>query len=181
MKRLKAEKTGSYKLTGHDIRGYMTVRDLDYDPDLANALGRMIVAWSGADGALIDLFCRMTSTTWPMASRAYYRIPTFDSRIQMLTAMLAEWQTPDYRPKAICLALLRLRKLARARNAWVHNRWARDVENSASVIFDYRAKPDTKERTRSVKPSDVINHLDAVHRRTDALLALLKDPHTRSS
>jgi hypothetical protein len=72
---------------------YFSIRDLTHDPKLALALGNMVVAWADAERALIRVFGRIAKIDYKLAVAAYYRIPTFESRVKVIRAMLDESKT----------------------------------------------------------------------------------------
>jgi hypothetical protein len=146
------------------------IRDLKHDPKLAEALGHMVVVWSNVDQALVNLLHKMTTCSRPMASAAYYRIPTFESRIKVLLAVLREWKTETYDKEAIGRAVAKLSRLSKTRNGWVHGTWVKRNLTNHTFIFDYRAEAGGPNRRKPIKASDVTNHVEAVQRQVMNLL-----------
>jgi hypothetical protein len=152
---------------------YGGLRDLTHDRELAGRLGDMVIAWSNAENALVNVFHIITNVSWAMAAAGYYRIPSFEARTKTMRAMLCEWNTDVYNPGAIHRAVLKLNALSKFRNDLVHGNWAQAQGSGETVIFDYRELPDAAKRCRPVKAVDIKNHVEAVHLRTDQLLALV--------
>jgi hypothetical protein len=152
---------------------YSGLRDLNHDRELAATLGDMVIAWSNAENALVNVFYKITNVSWAMAAAGYYRIPSFEARTKTIRAMLCEWNTEVYDPGAIYRAVLKLNSLSKFRNDLVHGSWAQAYGSGETVIFDYRERPDAAKRYRPVKSADIKNHVEAVHRRTDQLSALM--------
>lgn len=145
------------------------LRDLKHDRELAAALGDMVIAWSNAEQALVQVFHKLTNTSHAMATAAYYRIPTFEARTKTIRAMLSEWETDQYDPAEIQRAILKLNGLARTRNNWVHSTWLWQNGSGGTYICDYREEKDDPKRMRPVKAADVANHVEAVQLRAQAI------------
>lgn len=155
---------------------YMSIRDLTHDPKLALALGNMVVAWADAERALISVFAHISKLDYMMAIRAYYRIPTLESRVKVIRALLEESKVAKKRRLAMETELARLNRLAATRNQWIHNSWCAGPgimsgpsANAPTVIFNYREPPDSDKRRRSIKAADVRNHVRALHRCSEEL------------
>jgi hypothetical protein len=150
------------------------LRDLKHDPELANALGNMVVIWSNAEQALMNLLHKMTGTPHPMATAAYYKIPTFEARVKALRAMICEWETEKFDRKAIDKTVLKLNYLSQTRNRFVH--WTYLVQNGSGETFlcNYRKASGDPDRIIPINAANVRNHVEAVERRTVTLWTLLE-------
>ena len=150
---------------------YTSLRDLKHDPELATALGNMVVAWAHAESTLLLTLARVTGASAHMAQAGYYRIPTFESRTKFILGLMAEWHPPpaDFSREKIIKAVEKLSKLASARNGWVHGDWCVAADKSHTVIFDHRADSESPHRRRPVKAADVRNHNEAVLKRAEEL------------
>ncbi len=151
--------------------------NLDHDTDLAEALGNMVVAWARAETALVDTYVAVLHSHFNLAMVAYYRIPTFEARIKVLMAMLAQWDDKFYNPADIKTAVSKLAKLARTRNKWIHGCYGVNLEGTKTVVYDFRAEPNTPERRKPIKAADVQQHVEAVRRRTHDINSLIRS-HT---
>jgi hypothetical protein len=155
--------------------------DLRAHTELAQALGSMIVAWSSAERALLDAL-QLVSGLSPIAAHTmYFRMPTFETRVKVIQAMLEQWLPPDPREddpaKATGLSrdsieefrvmiardIAKLSKLSITRNGWVHASWTCSIRDGSVAVLDYREKLDSPKRRRPIKAEDVMNHIQAVH------------------
>lgn len=152
------------------------LRNLNHDPELAKALGDMVVVWSNAEQSLVNVLHRMSSLPYPMAVAAYYKIPTFEARVKVIRAMLCEWKTDKYDIKAIDRAVLKLNVLARTRNKYVHRTWLIRNLSSETYLCNYRTETEDPDRMELVNVSVVRNHVSAVERRAIALWQITEKP-----
>lgn len=155
---------------------YQDINNLDHDPKLAEALGEMVVAWSRAETALVNIFACIANINFDMATMACFRIPTFEARTKVIQAMLSQWKPTKYDPHEIEEAVRKLGKLAKTRNHWIHSLWCVDASRSETFVFDFRAPEDAPRRCKPVKAADVQNHVNAVKRRTANLEHLVPYP-----
>jgi hypothetical protein len=144
-----------------------------HDRELASSLGDMVVAWSAAEYALINVFGIVTSTPWAMASVGYYQIPTFESRTKVLRGMLGKWETDRWPTVAISTEIEGLNRLGKTRNHWIHAYWVKRLMLPEVFTFDMRAEP---REPIPVKAADIRNHVAAVHRRNRSLHDLIRVP-----
>lgn len=100
------------------------IDNLDRDPELAMALGNMVVAWASAETAMAIALSTISGMTPNMALLGYYRIPTFEARNKYILSLMAEWHGKGFDKEGIRCRLEKLRKLASTRNHWVHNIWS---------------------------------------------------------
>jgi hypothetical protein len=159
---------------------YVSIDSLNHDVPLAQALGHMVVAWSSAERALQFVMVQVLGIHISMASTAYYRIPTFESRVKFLRAILSEWKTKQYDPVSISTAIDKLSKLAQTRNHWIHCSWIKTFpRGEVTMIVDHREETTSPKRLKPVKAADIMNHVQAVQRRTLAILNLVPAPPLR--
>ena len=153
------------------------IDNLDHDPKLAHAFGQMVVAWAHAETLLVNVFAAATGNDHNRVIAAYYRIPTFESRVKVIRAFLAEWETQEFDRDEIARAVDRLSRLSKTRNGWVHGVWCLTHSKRETVILDYRAQDGTEDISRPVKAADVLNHVAAVRLRTKELTDLIPLPY----
>lgn len=156
------------------MAGYYDISNLDHAPELASALGNLVVAWANAEVALAFAFAAACGINANLAHFGYYRIPTFEARTKVIRAMLLECKSTKYDTEAIFKAVTKLNGLAKARNDWIHGIWSLDRDTNQTVTFDFRAQ-EHKGRVKPVKAADVLNHVEAVRARTKELRDLLPD------
>lgn len=152
---------------------FIFIDDLRNYPELAQALGDMVVAWSNAERAILDTLQEALGISSQAAHAMYFRIPTFESRVKVLQAILAQWK-PDYSsdpevvcpqdPKELSHIVGKLSRLSVTRNGWIHGRWAFSTRNGSLAIIDYREEPGSPAHRRPVKAADIRNHVAAVHK-----------------
>jgi hypothetical protein len=152
---------------------YFRIESLESNPELAKALGNMVIAWSYAEQALMNVMGRITELPMNTVLNAYYRIPTVNSRMQFLLALLQKWEKPGFDPSAISNEIEGLGKLAATRNHWIHNEWCQGRSSKEIVQFDQRAKIGSLQRTKVIRASDVSNHNSAVLQRCQKINQLI--------
>jgi|SRR6516162_3412720 len=155
------------------MAGFHALTDLSHDPKLAEALGNMVIAWAYAEESLIGALSRISGMSLNKAQAGFYRIPTFESRIKFIRALITEWNTKEFNTAAIDTAIDKLSHLSSARNHWVHGCWLATDDYSELYVFDMRADAESDARRKPVKAADVRNHNQAVLLRADALRALI--------
>ena len=153
---------------------YSSLRDLSRDPDLAVAIGNMVVVWAYAETVMLSALARVSSMRLNMAMVGYYRIPTFEARTKFILSLCTEWDTSEFDKAAIEQAIQKLAKLASTRNHWVHGDWCGSKDDKTVVIFDHRADPASLARRKVVKANDVRHHCDTVRSRADELNELIQ-------
>jgi hypothetical protein len=160
---------------------YYDLDNLEHDPQMAKALGNMVVVWAYAEATLVGVLSRITDIHINMAMHGYYRIPTFEARVKFIQALLLEWAPKDFDKQAIKQEITALSRLAGSRNHWVHGVWCCTKDKSETVIFDFRKPPDEprarqpKSGRRSIADSnDVETHVDAVRQRSKKLADLIR-------
>jgi hypothetical protein len=160
--------------TGVFEMGYKDLTTLNHDPDLAKALGNMMIAWAYAESSLCCAWARISGMNINMAMMGFYRIPTFEARRKVIQALLLEWNDPGRFDKAaIEREVDAISDLSGTRNDWVHGVWCFNENKPAeNVIFDFR-RADDKGRRKPVKAADVQNHVDTVIRRAKELSRLV--------
>ena len=150
-----------------------STRNLDHDPELAQALGNMVAAWAHAEKVLLSTLSRIADIGMNMSLDGYFRIPTFESRVKFIVALIPEWKTEKFDKAAISTAIEKLAKLAKTRNNWVHGDWCIDYTKRETIVFNHRIPPDAQGRRKTVKAQDVRNHCEAVIRRATNLADLI--------
>lgn len=141
----------------------------------------MVVAWGSAEQALVHVFCQITGLTFVKATTGFFKIPTFEARVNVLRALVGEWDPPSWvDKKAVDAQIDGLSSLAAARNRWIHSTWSLGSSEAGktgeTVTFSYRYRSDHKDRRHPVKAADVLNHVRAVRERRSALYDLLRKP-----
>lgn len=136
-------------------------------PDLASALGDMMLAWGKAEEEQVLLFAAILQISGDKASRLYQKLPNFRSRTQALLTLID--LHPEY---AVTKAdVLKLSKLSKTRNGYVHGLFIKDQASSAIRLCDLDEPYTSKARMRTTKANDVRTHADAVRQAASALSA----------
>lgn len=142
--------------------------NLDHDPELAQALGNMVVAWARTETALIKMLAYVTELHFNQAAAAYYAIPTFESRTNTLLALASEINshTPIERFAEIADAVEGLKTLSSTRNEWVHAVWV--SERGSKLVKTFNMKEGkSKRRAKQITANAVRQHITAVkHQRS---------------
>jgi hypothetical protein len=147
-------------------------------PEIAQAIGNMVVAWAYAEDHLVIALHKITGMHPNMALAAYHRIPTFESRVKMLLAAWGQWN-PDpaaFDKAAIKTAIEKLSKLAATRNGFIHGAWQRNPKTGEIFLINMRAISEDGINSKEVKASDINQHIEAVIGRAKALDALIGAP-----
>lgn len=167
---------------------FVDLENLDHAPDLAAALGNMVVAWARAETALVKAYALVTKLHYNEAASAYYNIPTFEARTKVLAALIAEIQShaPFAAAAPLDTAIAALVDLSKTRNEWVHAVWV--CYPNASPVFTLNMKQSSKRRrVKQITATAVSNHVQAVTRQRRAIEALcptkiaLRPPSPRKS
>lgn len=148
--------------------------DLDHDPELAEAIGNLIVVWAAAESRLVWVLSIVCQVDINRANEIYHQMPTFDSRIKVLRAFLADWRSKKYKVAEIARVMAALSRLSKTRNHWVHGSWMKAEDSDLTVIVNFRAKRD--QRGKVIKVADVDNHLEAVRTQISRLYDLVPQP-----
>jgi hypothetical protein len=154
--------------------GYNDLTHLKHNPELAQAIGHMMVAWAYAETALCCTLARISGMNINMAMMGFYRIPTFEARRKFIQSLILEWQKPGkYDKAAISKEVDGISDLSATRNDWVHGIWClSDDLKQETVIFDMR-RAEGKGRRKEVKAADVNNHVEALLARAKRLTVLI--------
>ena len=153
---------------------YDDIYNLDSEPELAQALGNMVVAWARAETALVKTLSRLTGIGKNRALTAYYSIPTFQARIKFLRALVIEWDTNGFDKDAIDHVIKKLSALSGTRNHWIHGVWSRERGSGNIVVFDFRSLGMALDRRKPVKAHDIKYHVDTVLQRVHDLRVLIQ-------
>lgn len=156
---------------------YWDANNLDHDPALATAIGNMIVAWAQAESHLVNVFAYATNIHHNSATIIFSRIPTFESKVKVTRAALAEWETKKFDKAKIDSEVDGLNGLSGTRNKWVHGLWCWHKETKETVVFNFRAAEERGGRMLPVKAHDVQDHIRAVLARIRNLAGLLPYPY----
>ena len=148
------------------MSAYEDIDNLDHEPDIAIALGNMVVAWARAESALINVFAAVSGMHIDMATAAYFRIPSFEARIKILQAMIPEWEADGSKRDAMLEVITKLSKLAAARNKWIHGVWSATRDLSETVVFNFRTSSNEVGRRLVIRVNDIDTHVNAVRGRT---------------
>lgn len=147
-------------------KGFGTIRDLRHDRPLAAALGDMIVAWADAERILHDIARLLTKMEYPMIHDIFARVPTFESRVKVVRALVERWAKPTPARDAVLVAIDKLSSLSKVRNRWVHGAWVKAIGEPLTVVFDARLERGKPGHRKTVKAHDVSVHVETVHKRT---------------
>jgi hypothetical protein len=160
------------------LRAYTPIDCGNQVQELARALGDMILAWQNAEYAQVDCFAAILNTEHYKASRLYQKLPNFRSRTQALL-LLVELH-PAF--TAIQPHVLKLSKLSKTRNGWVHGvmlmpfggiRSPDDLNDLRTIDLDEPSESD--KRSKPIKAGDIKNHADAVRHASASLTEALKN------
>src|SRR5262249_28294541 len=145
--------------------------------DIALALGNMIVAWSAAEHTLVHAMAKVSNMDVNQVVKGFYRIPTFDSRVKFILAMVPAWEVDAPHKEAVAKAIEAISGLAAARNNWVHNSWAANVAVGGGGVFVINERaPTDRQWFNEVKAHDIRHHTETVISRTNSLFSLLFPP-----
>ena len=136
--------------------------NLKHDPELAKALGNMVVVWSHAEQALVHLLGTIGNMPSAMACAAYYRIPTFESRVKVICGMLTEWKTDKHDREHIGKRIKGLNRLSATRNKYAHRTYLIRNLSSETYLCNYRTESGDPDRIEILKANDVQIHVAAV-------------------
>lgn len=149
---------------------YVDLDNLDHDPQLAQALGNMVVAWARAETALIKILSLVTNLHYNEAAAAYYAMPTFESRTRALLSISEEIHSnrPINGYDDIVRDTLSLRDLSSTRNEWVHAVWV--SEHGSRLVKTFNMKEGKhKRRAKQITANAVNQHIKQVKRARDSL------------
>jgi hypothetical protein len=153
---------------------YNNIKSLKHDQPLAAALGDMVVAWAYAEAILIGTLTRILGSDLNTIQSGYYRIPTFESRVKFIRALMTHWKPPQgFKKDAIGREIDKLGKIAGTRNHWIHGDWCVNPNTAETVVFDHRSDASSPNRRKPVKAADVKNHCEAVIHRADTIYGLI--------
>jgi len=141
-------------------------------PDVANALGEMLIAWARMDGALIGALARTSGANLHQMQRGFHHLPTFETRIRFIRSLISEWPASGFDRDAIDKCIEKIGKLASARNHWVHGDWCDDTTQNLPVMFNHRTQQIATMTT--VRAHDINSHVQAVRERTEELETLIR-------
>ncbi|MEZ5842734.1 MAG: hypothetical protein R3D27_03245 [Hyphomicrobiaceae bacterium] len=155
-----------------DTTEFPDLDSLDHDEKLAAALGNMVVAWARAETVLVKAYAHAMQVHYNMAASLYYNIPTFESRVKALRAIVSDRPHPFSDREPILQAVSALSELAATRNMWVHGLWVIDPKRKVTRLFNMKIGG-AKRRSVQVTVNAVRQHVQAVRERSRELAALL--------
>jgi len=138
--------------------------DLKHAPDIAQAMGDLVAAWSLADWILLVALHRILGIPQTDCAIIFYSIPTFDGRVKLIKNLLKASARIQGPVDNLLRAIEGLRGLSGTRNSLIHGNWAIGNLTNETVIFDY-LEPAGPKRKRSIKAHDILGHVEAVNRR----------------
>ncbi|MCW4116407.1 hypothetical protein NPA31_015700 [Aurantimonas sp. MSK8Z-1] len=150
-----------------------TYNDLDAlpnNPDIAEALGNVMIVWAYAEAALSFAFASIAGMPINMALAGFYRIPTFEARTNTLLAFSQEWtpDKPEKKDQAVKL-IENLKRLSKTRNDWVHGIWCQANRTGEIVTFHLRAPESSGRRRKPIKAHDINDHVQHVRASAEKL------------
>lgn len=134
-------------------------------PEIATALGDMILAWSRAEHEQIVAFSIILTVPEHAGSRLYQKLPNFRSRTQALLTLVECYPEFD----ALKRHILKLSKLSKTRNGIVHGKIISGNGRKDVRLIDQNEPLDSPSRSRPIKAADISNHADAVRRCCDEM------------
>lgn len=150
------------------------ISNLNNHPEVAQALGNMLVAWSFAETAIQFALASVCDIPVNQAMMGYYRIPTFEARVKFILAMIPEWDTAKHDKAAIHETIEAISGLAGTRNNWVHNVWSTRQGTGEPVVINLRAS-ENNGRVKAVKAHDINQHAETVIKHAKALRKLIPE------
>jgi len=161
-------------------RVYFATASLDYAPEIARALGEIIIAWSYSEFVTLALFQSLTDRNYGECATIFGSIPTFDGRVKLIKNVAKSNETKD-KHKEIFDALEGLRGLSGTRNSYVHQSWTASADGTETVTFNYLEPKSSPGRRREIKAHDLLNHAEAVRRKAtnlcDEILKVFPQAH----
>jgi hypothetical protein len=151
---------------------FEALSDLRHDRDLAGAIGDVIIAWSYAEGSLLEAGHAATGMPISTVSDMLAAVPTFESKVKVISTLVRRHVVEHSQRDSLLKAIEELQKLSGTRNGWVHGRWAASIDKTSTVIFDVRKEVGSPERRRPIKQADVDGHYDAVIERAAEIMRL---------
>lgn len=149
-------------------RTYFATASLDYAPDIAKALGEIIIAWSYSEFVTLALFQSLTDRSYGECAAIFGSIPTFDGRVRLIKNIAKSSGKKDEHER-IFTALEGLRGLGATRNSYVHQSWTANADGTETVTFNYLEPKGSPGRRREIKAHDLLNHAEAVRRKATNL------------
>lgn len=149
------------------------IDNLDSNPDIAAALGNMVVSWAFAESALSHTLSVVTGLEINRAMLAYYRIPTYESRTKFILNLAESWGAESFDKDAIAKCINGLSRLSKSRNKWIHGTWGKGQTTKLIVTFHLREQEPANIR-QQVKAVDISNHNRAVRAKSHELFHLIR-------
>jgi hypothetical protein len=127
-------------------------------PDLASALGDMVLAWAGAEEKQVFLFSQILNITANRAERLYQEYSNFRSRTHALETLIE--LHPNFASTKPLVS--KLSALSMTRNLYVHGMFLQSRDSSEIRLCNLGASESSHKRIRPTKPHDIIQHANAV-------------------
>jgi hypothetical protein len=140
---------------------YSPIKQASTAPELATALGDMMLAWTAAELAQVDAFAVLLNTSHHKASRLYQKLPNFRSRTQALLVLIE--LHPDF--DRIKPVVLKISSLSKTRNDWVHGSFIRSWTGDDVRAVNNDEPSESPKRSKPIKAADIYNHANAVRGR----------------
>ncbi|WP_075290204.1 hypothetical protein [Pararhizobium arenae] len=140
---------------------FTDINNLEDYPDVAAALGNMVVAWADAETAMVFALAAVMGSSANMSMMGYYRIPTFEARVKFILALVDEWETDKFDRPEIAKAIKSISGISGTRNGWVHGIWSANKNTKELVVFNLRAR-EGNGRMKPVKAHDILDHCNTL-------------------
>lgn len=135
------------------------------NPELASAIGDVILAWTQAEWELVGMMAAMLGVSHTKASSLYHQISNFHGRTQALYALVETSEGFD----GLKPFIAKFSKLSKRRNEIVHGLYISEFGTDKL----YRAKMDESHdhprRSVQTKPNDIAQHAQRVREECERL------------
>ena len=145
-----------------DKAPYESLVNLNHDPDLALALGNLIIVWSDVERSLVVVLHNVLGIHMDRCAEMFYSLPNFEARIRLISTLLSSWKPTNADRDEIGKKVEKLRGCAAARNGWVHGNWVITNDHKTTYVFNMREPNDSTKKRKPTHAADVRNHNSAV-------------------
>ncbi len=111
-----------------DMQGKLS-NVLDYAPDYAAALGRLLSHWNHLERLLIHILSYLLSINWHKAVMVYEEFVSTKSKITLLRRLNHHFNDDEVIKKELDGYLAEALKLNTKRNTFIHSSWAGNVKD----------------------------------------------------
>ena len=150
---------------------YYDLADLDHDPEIAKALGNLVVVWARTESALSFVLSEVMEINPNKAQIIFHRIPGFQGKINFIKTLIEQSDYGYDRKGKLLSSVSLFEKLALQRNHWIHGIWCVNEGRHETSLFHFRGKAEAQ-RT-PVKAKDIIDHITAVQGEIEKIRVLL--------